>query len=373
MKRLIANRITLVTAALVVALAVGASLGTAAPNASSGTVVADTAGKWVKFDTKSCKYVPTKSLGLKYSAIMRKAPAGTKISWGTQDTVYPFTLLLNKDIKKQAAVARTALKVWDNKGDNTSLNTTEPVKNAQGIVAYKPSVNLWMNTYGPLTPKTMGLFNAARPCIPTVQFYIAPGKNAIYFGNSQPQQGIAAANYVAPIIKKRGWDLKETWIVSTGQVSAFGKDPGSPEERITYFTTQLQKLLPGLPKNQVTLIDCGDTAACRTAMADWLTAHPQAKFVTGATVYDIRSLGAHAALKAAGYKDNAALVGNGLEPAAKALVDGNDPIMVATLDPGEQNGGKFVIPLALDILAGKAVPTATYIPVSPYCGKRCGK
>ena len=88
-------------------------------------------------------------------------------------------------------------------------------------------------------------------------------------------------------------------------------------------------------------------------MADWLTAHPQAKYVTGATVYDIRSLGAHAALKAAGFRDNAALVGNGLEPAAKALVDGNDPIMVATLDPGEQNGGKYVIPLALDILAGR--------------------
>lgn len=371
MKRLILNRITPFGVIVLAALAVGASLSTAATG--KNTVVADTAGKWVKFNMNSCKYVSVKSRGAKYTARMRKAPAGTKISWGTQDTVFPFTLLLNKDIKKQAAAAGVQLRVWDNKGDNSSLNTTEPVKNAEQIVAWKPSVNLWMNTYGPLTPKTMGMFNAARPCIPTVQFYIAPGKNAIYFGNSQPQQGIAAANYVAPIIKKRGWDLKQTWIVSTGQVSAFGNDPGSPEERITYFTKQLQKLLPGLPKNQVTLLDCADTPACRTAMSDWLTAHPQAKFVTGATVYDIRSLGAHAALKAAGFKDNAALVGNGLEPAAKALVDAGDPIMVSTLDPGEQNGGKYVIPLALDILAGKPVPTATYIPVSAYCGKRCGK
>jgi ABC-type sugar transport system substrate-binding protein len=371
MKRLIARRLALAVAVPVTALAVGASIGTAAT--PKNTMVAATAGKWVKYDQSTCKFVPVKSKGLKYSAVMRKAPAGTSISWGTQDTVYPFTLLLNKDIKKQAAAAGVKLKVWDNKGDNTSLNTTEPVKNAQGIVASKPSLNLWMNTYGPLTPKTMNLFNKARPCIPTVQFYIAPGKNAIYFGNSQPQQGIAAADYVAPIIKARGWDLSQTWIVSTGQESAFGNDPGSPQERITYFTTELQKLLPGLPKDNVTLIDCSDTAACRTAMADWITAHPQAKFVTGATVYDIRSLGAHAALKAAGFTNNAALVGNGLEPAAKALVDANDPIMVGTEDPGEQNGGRFSIPLALDILAGKAVPTATYIPVSVYCGKRCGK
>jgi ribose transport system substrate-binding protein len=369
MKRLNVRRIAIAVAVPVTALGVGASIGTAAT--PKNTMVAATTGKWVKYNKSTCKYVSVKSKGLKYSAVMRKAPAGTNISWGTQDTVYPFTLLLNKDIKKQATAAGVKLKVWDNKGDNTSLNTTEPVKNAQGIVASKPAVNLWMNTYGPLTTKTMNLFNKA--CIPTVQFYIAPGKNAIYFGNSQPQQGIAAADYVAPIIKARGWDLSQTWIVSTGQLSAFGNDPGSPQERITFFTTQLQKLLPALPKDNVTLIDCTDTANCRTAMADWITAHPQAKFVTGATVYDIRSLGAHAALKAAGFTNNAALVGNGLEPAAKALVDANDPIMVGTEDPGEQNGGRFSIPLALDILAGKAVPTATYIPVSVYCGKRCGK
>jgi ABC-type sugar transport system substrate-binding protein len=372
MKKLLSNPIAVAIAFGVVVVMIGASIASAAAG-PSGTVVADTAGKWVKYNSKSCKYVPAKSLGAKYRASMRKAPTGTKISWGTQDTVFPFTLLLNKDINKQAKAAGVHLRVWDNKGDNSSLNTTEPVKNAEQIVAWKPAVNLWMNTYGPLTPKTMGMFNKAKPCIPTIQFYIAPGKNAIYFGNSQPQQGIAAANHAAPLIKKRGWDLKQTWIVSTGQESAFGNDPGSPQERITYFTKQLQKLLPGIPKNQVTLLDCADTPTCRTAMADWLTAHPQARYVTGATVYDIRSLGAHAALKAAGFGDRAILVGNGLEPAAKALVDAGDPIMVATLDPGEQNGGKFVIPLALDILAGKAVPTATYIPVKPYCGKRCAR
>jgi len=357
--------------ALVAGLAIAATVS-AAPNAG-GTMVADTSGKWVKYNSKICKYVPTKSMGAKYSAVMRKSATKYKVSWGTQDTVYPFTLLLNKDIKAQAANAGLELKVWDNKGDNQAVNTTQPILNANQIVAWQPDVNLWMNTLGPLTAKTMKLFNEARPCIPTVQFYISPGQNAIYFGNSQPQQGIAAADYAAPIIKARGWKPADTWIVSTGSVSAFGNDPGSPQERITYFTTQLRKLIPGIPADHSTLLDCNTTPDCRTAMADWITAHPQAKNITGATVYDIRSLGAHAALKAAGFSKNAVLVGNGLEPAAKALVDANDPIMVSTLDPGEQNGGKFVIPLALDILAGKPVPTGTYIPVKPYCGKRCGK
>ena len=55
------NRIDAVRrGALVVTLAVGASLSTAAPTAKN-KVIADTAGKWVKYNKKSCKYVPIKS------------------------------------------------------------------------------------------------------------------------------------------------------------------------------------------------------------------------------------------------------------------------------------------------------------------------
>jgi ABC-type sugar transport system substrate-binding protein len=350
-------------------VAVGSSIA-AAP---ISTVTAGTSGKWVKYDQSTCKYVPTKSMGDKYTAVLTKSSKPYKIAWGTQDTVFPFTLLLNADIEKQAKAAGLDLKVWDNKGNDPSVASTQPVTNASQIVAWHPDLNLWMNTNGPLTAKTMSLFNAAKPCIPTVQFYISPGTNAIYFGNSQPQQGIVAADYAAPIIKKRGWDLAKTWIVSTGSISVFGSAPGSAQERITAFTPELRKLLPGIPANQVTYLDCNTTPACRTSMADWITAHPQAKYIVGDTVYDIRSLGAYAALKAAGFKDNALLVGNGKEPAAVALVKANDPIMVATLDPGEQNGGKYVVALAEDILAGKPVPTGTFIPVTAYCANRCGK
>jgi len=322
------RQLSLAGVACLVILASAIAAGSSSAAAPLSTVKAQTSGKWVKYDKSTCKYVPVASKGKTYKAVLTKSPTNYKVAWGTQDTVFPFTLLLNKDIAKQSANAGLTLKVWDNKGNDQSVSSTQPILNANEIVAWKPDINLWMNTLGPLTAKSMKLFNDARPCIPTIQFYISPGDNAIYFGNSQPQQGIAAADYAAPIIKKRGWDPAKTWIVSTGSVSAFGTDPGSPQERITYFTTEPRKLIPGIPANQVTLLDCNTTPDCRTAMADWITAHPQAKYITGATVYDIRSLGAYAALKAAGFKDNALLVGNGLEPAAKALVDQNDPIMV---------------------------------------------
>jgi ABC-type sugar transport system substrate-binding protein len=182
-----------------------------------------------------------------------------------------------------------------------------------------------------------------------------------------------SAQYAAPIIKKRGWNLSQTWIVSTGSVSEFGNGPGSAQERITAFSTELRKLLPGIPASHVTLLDCNTTPICRSDMSDWITAHPQAKYVTGDTVYDIRSLGAYAALKAANFGKNALIIGNGDEPAAKALVKAGDPINAAEIDANEQIGGEYVIPLVEDILAGKPVPSSTFIPVTVDCANRCGK
>ena len=150
-------------------IAVVSAAATASVSAAPiSTVTAGTSGKWVKYDMATCKYVPTKSLGTKYKAVLTKAAKPYKVAWGTQDTVFPFTILLNKDIAKQAAAAGMSLKVWDNKGNDQSVSSTQPIINAQQIVAYKPDINLWMNTLGPLTAKSMSLFNGAKPCIPTI-------------------------------------------------------------------------------------------------------------------------------------------------------------------------------------------------------------
>src|ERR1700733_15379797 len=147
------KRLTILAAAglAVLLAALAASAGLAATPLS--TVTASTSGQWVKYDFKTCKYVPTKSLGDKFTAVLTKSPTPDKIAWGTQDTVFPFTLLLNASIEKEAAAAGFTLKVYDNEGNSTTLDTTQPIINAQQIVSYKPSINLWMNTEGPLTSK----------------------------------------------------------------------------------------------------------------------------------------------------------------------------------------------------------------------------
>ena len=182
------RRLNLIATLGLVALVASAVVASVSA-APISTVTAGTSGKWVKYNMSTCKYVPAASKGTKYTAVLNKAAKPYKVAWGTQDTVFPFTILLNKDISKQAAAAGMSLKVWDNKGNDQSVSSTQPIINAQQIVAYHPDINLWMNTLGPLTAKSMNLFNAVKPCIPTIQFYISPGQNAIYFGNSQPQQG----------------------------------------------------------------------------------------------------------------------------------------------------------------------------------------
>ena len=338
------------------------------------TVTADTSGKWVKYNMATCKYVPTKSLGKKYTAVLTKSAKPYKVAWGTQDTVFPFTLLLNKDIAKQAAARRADAEGLGQQGQRPVGQQHAADPQREQIVAYKPDVNLWMNTLGPLTAKSMSCSTtpsrASRRSSSTSRPARTRSTSATASrsrGSPPPTTPRRSSRSAAGTSRRPGSSAPAPCRRSATTRAA--RRSGSPTSR-----PQLRKLLPGIPANQVTLLDCNTTPDCRTAMADWITAHPQAKYITGATVYDIRSLGAYAALKAAGFKDNAVLVGNGLEPAAKALVDAERPDHGLDARSGRAERREVrACRSRMDILAGKPVPTGTYIPVSPYCGKRCGK
>jgi ABC-type sugar transport system substrate-binding protein len=330
--------------------------------------VADTTGEWVKYNRKTCKYEKVKSLGTHYKAVLRKEPTKYKIAYGPEDQVLPFLLRQNKSIKGALSQIGVDWKLWDNEAVNPAAANTKPVQNAQQIAAYKPRVVLWMNVYSALTPVTMKTFNQA--CIPVVQFDISPDANAVFFGSDQKASGVVAANFAAKRISARGWDLSQTWIVVGGQVSAFGTAPGSAQERVTAYIDRLTTLLPGITKDRTAVLDCPDTAGCRSVMADWLTAHPQAKFVTGDAVNDQRALGMQAALKAAGFSSNALIIGIGEEPAAVTLIDQGDTIYQGTVQYFPERRGLFAVPLAQDIANDKPVPKSVYVPLGVYSGPK---
>ncbi|PWU24070.1 MAG: hypothetical protein C5B48_07550 [Candidatus Rokuibacteriota bacterium] len=367
------NRRAMVAAMCIAALVAVAAAATsqgrrgAAPKVF-GTQVADTSGHWVKYNRSTCKFESVNSVGKHYKAVLRQETQKYRIAYAPEDQVLPFLLRQNKSIK--AALTRIGVdwKLWDNQVLNPAVANTQPIQNAQQIAAYKPRVVLWMNVLSALTPASMKIFNDA--CIPVVQFDIAPDPNSVFFGSNQLASGIVAANFAAKIIKQRNWDLSQTWVVVGGHLSAFGNAPGSAQERVTSYVNQLTKVVKGITPDHTAVLDCPDTAGCRSVMADWLTSHPEAKFITGDAVNDQRELGIYDALKAAGFTNNAVLVGIGEEPAAVTLIDQHDPMYVGSVQYFPERRGLFAVPLAQDIAHDQPVPQALYIPLGVYSGKQ---
>ena len=92
-------------------------------------------------------------------------------------------------------------------------------------------------------------------------------------------------------------------------------------------------------------------------MADWLTAHPQAKYVTAVTHIDsVYSLGLANALRDAGFGDRAIVVGRGGDAGYMKLIAKGDPIVAVDGNPQFTQWGVPIVAMAEDIALGNPVP-----------------
>jgi ribose transport system substrate-binding protein len=351
-----------VLAVLVVALmaVAAAEAGKVATNAKPirTTKWAGTSKTWVVYNKKTCKFVKVKKHPAKYLAVLRKASKPFKVAYTPEDQVVPFLLKQNPSIMKTAKQAGLRIKLFDNQYPST----TQPLVVADAAVLYKPDVVLDMNVYANLYPAIMKKYNAA--CLPNIVFDLSPPPNTIFFGVKQSDLGITGAKYAVQTIKQRNWALKDVWAVSCSD-SDVGTAPGSPYDRVAYFQKELQKELPGIPSNQYELLDCHEkqgSEESRAKLADWITAHPQAKYVVSNAINDIRCLGMYAAFKAANFGQRAVIVGIDADPAALKLIKSGDPTFVGSVSQFPERRGWYVVPAAIDIAEGKPVPNALYMP-----------
>src|SRR5262249_9008344 len=145
---------------------------------------------------------------------------------------------------------------------------------------FKPSFvfseNVLPAVYGTIQSK----YKAA--CIPMIDIFGMPiPQPAPKYGAEHLQNGVIVGQTVSKIIAKNGWPGKDIWIVMCGD-SKVATGPGSAVDMLTGFRDVVAKKF-GVPANQISQIlecpaDQGSEGA-RVAVTDWLTAHPQAKYV----------------------------------------------------------------------------------------------
>jgi ribose transport system substrate-binding protein len=314
--------------------------------ASPGLVPSELSSAWVKWNKQTCTFVPVRKgqHPKTWTAVPQKAPAGTLIGFGEQAENNPFATAVNTSMKRatQAAGAQgfAVNYQWP--------DTAQPVIQAQALMQKKPTIVVSFNVIAATIPAVNALFNKA--CTPVIQItQLAP--NSVLFGASNQNAGEVAGHYLARYVQQKHWDPKKVTLVGPTVAGL-----GAINKRVTTCAKTFKQALPQTSYSEVNMGSSVTTG--QQAMTDWLTAHPSggsATYLVSCTIADIWSIAVANAITSAGRAGNAAIIGQGASLDGVKAIRNGGPIVASTwFDAGRY--GDYVVPLAIDILKGQAVP-----------------
>ena len=311
---------------------------------------------WYVWNAKTCSFSTTTNHPATFSAELKKISNFT-LAYMPEDANNPFDDSLNAATK--AAAVQAGLKFYQ--FNNNYPSTTAPLTNVGEANTVHASAAIEAN----VIPQQYPAIQAAlqKDCIPWLNEYDVPGsKNIPVFQTDNLGTGVGMAQAAVPIMKSRGWTASDTYIVTcfapeltTSTAGVYGIDVG--------YRNTVAKLFPGVhiasPDLNCTPPGGGAVTieSARTAMANWITAHPNAKYVTGVAHIDsLLSIGMADALQAAGYGKRALVVGRGGDSGYIHQIATGNPIIAVDGDPQFTHWGIPIVAMAEALALGEPVP-----------------
>jgi ribose transport system substrate-binding protein len=343
------RRVSVLVGGLVLAIAAG-STGVAAERATKPLVPAQISATWMKWNKRACAFqvVPKAQHPKTWTAAIGKAGAGTLIGYAEQAENQPFAVAVNDSIASAAKTAGAQLfSVNYNYPD-----TAAPISQSQVLISKKPTVAITFNSVPATLPTMTQLFKTA--CIPDIQISFA-AQGSVLFGASNEAAGALAGNYLVKLVRDRKWNPSDVTLIGPTVASL-----GPVNKRITECEAAFHKALPAAHYAEVPL--GSTTATGQAAVTDWLTAHPAGagtKYLVFCTIADIWSIAVANAITSSGRAANAAIIGQGASLDGVKAIRSGGPI-VASVWFDASHYGSYLVPLALDILAGKPVPAQVH-------------
>jgi ribose transport system substrate-binding protein len=239
--------------------------------------------------------------------------------------------------------------------NNAYPDTAKPLENADACIQRGAKLAVSFNVLGEIAPAIMTKYNAAK--VPAIAVDVThPG--SVFYGADNCRTGQLAGEFAVQYAKDHNWPLDQLNVIA-GVDKGVG---GAPACRNTGFVSAIKSGLPNIPAANYFDVDMrtaelGPLNGAIAATTDWLTAHPQAKYIVATSINDDRAYGIAQALTQAGRGNDGIVIGKNADPIAlDAIRAGNSPLVATIAFFGEKYGDD-IIPLALDILAGKPVPS----------------
>jgi len=344
----------------VIAAACGGGVGAGSSNVAAGAIVASAQyaaikGPWLAWDKSTCRFKTAATHPSSYTAEVRKLSTPQTYVFTPYTTTAPAAALIDASVATYAGKA--GAKVIQISNDYPS--TSQPLVAASEAVNIKPSavISAAINkgVYAQIQPQY------ERACIPFASMFNIPTPHPVPgFQSSFQVEGKTMADAAIKIINQRKWPADQIWILSCGE-PLVAPGPGTLLDVGTTFRDTVSAAF-NIPASRMSpFLGCNDNGQgaldARTASLNWLTAHPEAKYVVGSFWVDAIALGMSQALAQKGFGDRALVAGgDASDPVLKVMADG-DPIFQIDADKNFIKWGIFSVSLAEDIAAGKPVPS----------------
>ena len=258
----------------------------------------------------------------------------------------PFGIEVEKGIQQNADAAGITLQIADNRLDGPTA-----LANAQSFVQRNVDYVIEFQTDVNFGPQVMNVFNPAGIKVTAIDI---PMPGALFFGANNPKSGFLGGSYLATAaIAKFGADKVAKGYFVDGMLPQSGAIPAMRTEgQIAGF----KSVVDGFPDAQIIQFDSKNTMQeSFTQMSNVIGRIPAGVPIMATGINDQVGLGIIQAVKAANRTDDLIVTGNGGDE-TKALV--TEPTLAASTGYFPERYGNFLIPMALEQLAGKTVPPA---------------
>ena len=299
-----------------------------------------------KYDFATAKYTPTEGDAKSYVVNLVKPDKTFTLAhmdgWATN----PFAIPITKGIAKLAKDLGLKLIYCD-----AEFKPEKAISCAEILASQKPDFVIAGNWQGGAAAAIMAIFDKAK--IPAASIDVSH-PNAVFFGASNYASGVVGGK-AAGEYAKANWDCKDVWVFMGENL----EEGEAADLRLVGFADGVQEVCGALPADRIDRmrLSAGTADQAITVTTDWLTAHPEAKHILSGTIDDERANGMAKAFVAT--KRDGMVVGQGCDSVGIAVVKmapASENRYLGSVAYYPEKYGDYLVSIALDVMAGKAVP-----------------
>jgi hypothetical protein len=334
-----------------------ATAATAAAKLTAGPVVATATyqsvkGPWLVWDKSTCMFKTTDNHPQTYKAELRKDDPPLSVVYTPEATTFPVDPIINGGFKD--AAAKSGVKLTQLSNDYPS--TTRPLDVANQAVQIKADVVVSANVLSNLYPQIQAIYK--KGCIPMINMFALPGTTdpAPGFQTGYIAQGIGMGSATVAIVKKNKWPANRIWMVQCGN-DVIGKGRGTLNDVNRLFRSTVVKAFK-IPSSRITELSCASVQEGRTKTIDWITAHPQAKYLILEMWADSIGVAMAQGAESKGFtRKNAIAIGGDASDSVLDLMAKRKTVLQVNSTKDFPNWGVNGLAMAQDVAAGRPVPS----------------